>query len=98
MKRTPLKRKTPLKRGGPLRPFSPTKLERRKLYNKNKAEYLRGKCCERCGYAGNLDLHHKAGRAGTNYTNPDTFMAVCRPCHDWIHQHPRESRVAGWLV
>jgi 5-methylcytosine-specific restriction endonuclease McrA len=31
------------------------------------------------------DLHHRAGREGSNYTNEKTFMAVCRNCHDKVH-------------
>lgn len=32
-----------------------------------------------------IDLHHKAGRVGSNYLNEETFMAVCRNCHSKIH-------------
>lgn len=31
-----------------------------------------------------MDLHHKAKR-GINYLKIETFMAICRSCHDQIH-------------
>jgi len=107
MKRTPIKRKTPLKRGNkplkrtPLNPMSknPNAVAKRSLYAKNKATYMKDNPrCEICARKGKLDLHHKAGRTGDNYTNIATFMAVCRMCHDWIHSHPKESREKGYLI
>tara|TARA_Y100000310_G_scaffold339867_1_gene433908 strand:- start:3766 stop:4092 length:327 start_codon:yes stop_codon:yes gene_type:complete len=107
MKRANIKRKTPLKRGTkplkrtPLSPISknPRAVAKRRLYEKNKKEYLMGHPnCEKCGKTGERDLHHKAGRSGTNYTDKETFMAACRACHDWIHQNPKEARAGGYLV
>ena len=44
-----------------------------------------------------LDIHHKAGR-GRFYLDVDTWMGVCRECHDYIHKWPKESREKGWLI
>jgi hypothetical protein len=33
---------------------------------------------------GSIDLHH-AGMRGKNYLNEETFLAVCRNCHNLIH-------------
>lgn len=44
------------------------------------------------------DIHHKAGRTGSNYLDTSTWMAVSRAAHDWIHTHPKEARARGWLV
>jgi len=109
--KTPLRRKTPLKRTGRLRPYSqsPKKVAKRKLYEKNRKEYLAEHLnCEICGHSGRRDLHHKAGRTGKslnedgemefNLTNKLTFMAVCRICHEYLHRNPKESRERGWLV
>ena len=45
------------------------------------------------------DVHHTY--AGSNreafYLVQSTWKAVCRNCHDWIHAHPQEARVMGWL-
>jgi hypothetical protein len=43
------------------------------------------------------DLHHKAGR-GPNLSNTETFMAVCRRHHNWIHDNPKEARNLKYLI
>ena len=43
------------------------------------------------------DLHHRAKR-GKNLVNVETFMAVCRTHHNWIHNNPRESKELGYLI
>jgi hypothetical protein len=43
------------------------------------------------------DVHHKAGRTGTNYLDEETWLATCRRCHDWIHEHPNKAREKGLL-
>lgn len=44
------------------------------------------------------DVHHKAGRLGTNYLDESTWLAVSREAHNWIHSHPGQARARGWLV
>jgi hypothetical protein len=41
------------------------------------------------------DVHHMKGRLGGNYLDDNTWLPVCRECHDWIHAHPREARELG---
>jgi len=53
--------------------------------------------CERCG-APATENHHKNGRNGLRLLDVTYFMAVCRSCHRWIHEHPKESREKGWLI
>tara|TARA_B100001939_G_C16927365_1_gene612338 strand:+ start:1707 stop:2051 length:345 start_codon:yes stop_codon:yes gene_type:complete len=114
MKRTPLKRKTPLKRGTsqlkrtPLNKVSKSKssTERRNKYAKAKREYMHDRgskkdYCERCeGKFGvdRLDLHHKAGRAGSKIYDKEFFAVLCRSCHDEVHKYPKQSREEGWLI
>lgn len=43
------------------------------------------------------DVHHTAGRSGTNYLDHTTWLAVCRRCHDWIHNNPALAREFGLL-
>ena len=43
------------------------------------------------------DLHHKA-RRGKNLCNVETFMAVCRACHDWIENNHAKSVELGYLI
>ena len=43
------------------------------------------------------DVHHTAGRHKGNYLNRDTWLAVCRDCHDWIHKNPKQAEEMGLL-
>lgn len=52
--------------------------------------------CERCGEKA-CDIHHKKGR-GAYLLEVDTWMSVCRGCHDYIGQHPFESYEMGWML
>lgn len=52
--------------------------------------------CQVCCVKFTSDVHHKAGR-GRNLLNVATWMPVCRPCHDLIHQHPSFARKQGYL-
>ena len=100
-----MRRKTAIRK----RSIAPHKVAKRKLYEKNRKEYLaEHPKCEICGNKCRRDLHHKAGRTGKspneegvmefNYTNKATFMAVCRVCHEYLHRNPKEARERGWLV
>lgn len=37
------------------------------------------------------DIHHKRGR-GKYHLDERTFLAVCRSCHRWIEEHPKEAK------
>jgi len=43
------------------------------------------------------DVHHCAGRTGKNYLDVSTWLALCRSCHEWTHQHPNQARALGLL-
>jgi hypothetical protein len=43
------------------------------------------------------DIHHKAGRLNGNYLNTDTWLAVSRDSHRWIHDNPGKARALGLL-
>lgn len=43
------------------------------------------------------DIHHKAGR-GANLCNVDTFLGVCRNCHQTIEQEPEMAKEKGFSV
>lgn len=100
-----LRRKTPLKaksgfkkRGGKLSPVS-ARLKKRSIeYSRVRREYLEEKfgLCEICGGEA-TDIHHKSGR-GKNLCEKRTFMAVCRPCHQYIHDHPAWAKEKEYLV
>jgi hypothetical protein len=42
------------------------------------------------------DVHHKKGR-GKYHLMTGTWMAVCRACHQHIHEHPIQARELGFL-
>lgn len=47
-----------------------------------------------CGVT-STDVHHKAGR-GENHNNMDTWLAVCRSCHNWIENNPSKAKTLGF--
>jgi hypothetical protein len=43
------------------------------------------------------DIHHKKGR-GKNLCKKESFMAVCRKCHTFIHDNPAWARENNYLI
>lgn len=43
------------------------------------------------------DVHHKAGR-GDNYLNQDTWLSVCRICHQYIELNPIKAKELGFSI
>jgi hypothetical protein len=43
------------------------------------------------------DIHHKKGR-GKHYLEKQTWLSVCRNCHDWIEKHPIEAKDLGFSM
>ena len=95
-----------------LNPISKTSTRSKmlRIYQDRKKIFLgQSDCCEICKVSNiPLDLHHVHGRYGSspdqegnlehNLINPNTFMALCRSCHDTVHRQPSVSRKRGWLV
>lgn len=60
--------------------------------------------CERCLHATLAgDPHHRrvrgmGGSKAPDRHDPSNLVWVCRPCHDWIHAHPKESATTGFIV
>jgi hypothetical protein len=54
--------------------------------------------CQVCGRRKSRDVHHSFGRLGKLLLNQELWLAVCRVCHDWVHQHPGQARIMGWLA
>lgn len=99
IRRTPLKRsQKPLKRTS-LRKVSNRHAKELRFYRIVRDGYMaQHPNCEMPGCEAEAnDLHHKAGR-GPNLSNTKTFMAVCRPHHEWIHSHALAARTLGVLV
>ena len=45
--------------------------------------------CARCGQGYPSDAHHV--RLGTSYKNHWATIPLCRPCHDYVGAHGRET-------
>ena len=45
-----------------------------------------------------IELHEPLTRArGGSILDPANTVAICRPCHDWIHAHPAAATDLGLL-
>jgi len=44
------------------------------------------------------EVHHANGRRGKRLIDTDYFVAVCRTCHRWIHDNPKEAKQNGWFA
>lgn len=64
----------------------------------------RDDCCQRCGFTGRLEAHHRRAKAsGGSSARAHTQCAcngvlLCRGCHSWVHLNPRKARAEGWIV
>ena len=90
---------SPPKKRAPIKKFSNKMTKELAKYRKLRDEYMaEHPICEfkNCT-SPSTDLHHKSGR-GPNLCNVDTFMAVCRKDHNWIHENDKEAREMGYLL
>lgn len=95
-RKIPMKRSKPLKRT-PLNRVSPSKVPVYRQYTKLAKEFkLANPTCQCCKSRQTKDVHHMKGR-GKYLLDSETFLAVCRLCHDAIHANPRWARENGWL-
>ena len=70
-----------------------------RVYTKTRKEYLLANpTCECCHVAPAEDIHHRAKRTGDNFLKEETWMGVCRSCHEWIHNHATIARAQGYLI
>lgn len=44
------------------------------------------------------EVHHSRGRVGRLLCDARFFIAICRPCHDWIGDNGAEARKKGLLA
>lgn len=98
-RKTPLRSNKPLLRKTRLRPASPKRKKQYDEYKNVRKAYLAlHPTCERCRVERSTDIHHKAQRYGALLNNWELFAALCRACHDFLHQNAREARKQGWIV
>lgn len=93
--------KTPIKRQSkPIPKASKKRLAELKIYSVLRKDYLKDypncqaklSVCKRKA----VDIHHTALR-GKNLNNVDTWLSVCRECHNWIHVNSNLARELGLL-
>ena len=54
--------------------------------------------CQRCLSDRSHDIHELKSRSrGGSITEIDNLVALCRPCHTWVTQNPKEAHEQGWL-
>lgn len=53
-------------------------------------------CCVRCGMPA-TDVHHRQRRREGKHGTAN-LIALCRPCHGWVHSHPTQARACGYIV
>ncbi len=87
----------------PLKPMSDKRRKEARIYSKLRKEFLEEHpYCEAANVpvqnceGHSEDVHHIAYR-GKNYLNVETWLAVSRVCHTWIHEHPNQARKLGYL-
>lgn len=55
--------------------------------------------CQRCNADRSHDVHEKKSRArGGSITDVENLVALCRPCHSWVTEHPKKAHEQGWLL
>lgn len=88
------------KKAKKIKQISDKQKKRLEEYEKARDEYMAAhEVCEVRGcYNLANDLHHKAGRVGSLLSDKKYFMAVCRGCHENIHEHPKEAEREGYIV
>jgi hypothetical protein len=83
----------------PLRRISDKRAVELRIYSTKRKAYLaKNAICECCYVRPAQDIHHRAKRTGGNYLNEETWMGVCRHCHEWIHNHATIARAQGYLI
>ena len=66
-------------------------------YTKEKQVWIKAHpVCERCGDQ-STDLHHSRGRIGRLLRAEVFWMPLCRYCHTWVHENPKDAREHGYI-
>jgi len=99
VKRTPLRRRTALRRGAPL-PQRRKGLRRSRMRRKlprdwsvwtaaRDAVLAEEPRCRACGAPSTVVHHLRNGMMGKRDHSRPNLVALCRPCHDEAHRHPK---------
>ena len=85
-----------------IRPVSRKRQARDRHYQQARHDvYERaGGACEVLGpdcTGGCEQVHHIAGRGGSDPHRLDNLVGACEPCHRTIHAYPDWARARGWM-
>jgi len=91
-----------------LRSVSPKRAKALKEYRELRDEFMQerraceaGQILKRVGHyrcaTYSQDVHHIRGR-GPHLNDTDSWCAVCRPCHDFIHANGGKARSVGLIL
>jgi 5-methylcytosine-specific restriction endonuclease McrA len=54
--------------------------------------------CQRCANERSQDIHELKSRArGGSITDIENLVALCRNCHRWVTENPKQALEQGWL-
>jgi len=96
-----------VKRGGPLRRQSKRAAERgpddipapvRAVVLARARYACEARLGPSCDFDYALDLHHRKRRSQGGPHTPANLVALCRPCHRAVHNHPAASFEVGLLI
>ena len=97
-----LARKAQAKKASPMRRIKAITSRRAtalRLYAAAKAKHLKEHPnCQKCGYKKDVAIHHKCGRIGSLLHDARYFVTLCRLCHAWVHQFPKDAQATGYLA
>tara|TARA_R100000479_G_C6341500_1_gene185507 strand:- start:146 stop:553 length:408 start_codon:yes stop_codon:yes gene_type:complete len=89
----------PLKVRKPINPKSKKMQAIDQAYSKIRKKFMLNKPVCEAGLPGctveATDVHHKKGR-GQYHLDVNTWLSVCRSCHTWIEEHPKEAIELGY--
>jgi 5-methylcytosine-specific restriction endonuclease McrA len=53
--------------------------------------------CQRCGTNPSVDIHEVVRRSqGGSILDPANLRALCRRCHMWVTEHPKQAEEEGF--
>ena len=88
----------PLRSRSRLRRVSKVRNTQLREYARMRLSFLRAHLhCQICGGISS-EVHHKHGRIGQRLMDFEHCLAVCFPCHRYLHDNPRWAREQGYLL
>ena len=83
----------------PIRPVSDRRRKRDAVYPERRRQvYERGQgVCEYCLSAPMGEVHHIAGRGGSDPHRLTNLIGLCPDCHSWAHANPAAAIEAGLM-